>query len=80
MSNRAQIITGWIQVGGENVPGAGQFITDQQTPGQGWADVTGSAVPVMPNSVVIQAFGLTDATLAAIKANNDFFVLWDEVE
>lgn len=78
MSIKAQIITGWQMVNGLNVPEAGQFITDQQVPGQGWTDVSGSAVPVTPNSVVIEAFGLTPATFAAIEADNRFYVLWSE--
>lgn len=76
---RVRLITSWLVIDGRNDM---RVAVDHPAPGVGYSDVTGQPdanIPTDPNALIVEAYPVDDALLAALEADTNAVVLWGEI-
>ena len=79
---KAEVITNWQLIDGENVPAILPWlVNNQQSPWSWtWEEQTNGIAPYRPNALVVGVRGMTQETLDLLDSDNDFIILWSDNE
>ena len=77
---RVHLVTRWIASAGRNQL---QAAVDHPSSGVAWTDITGqpdATLPPAPNALVVDAYPVDDALLAALQADPNTVELWSDAD